>query len=32
VTLSASLRKKPLTNADEPEIVFVPFRGEGSGN
>lgn len=26
VALSDSLRKLPLTNADEPEIVFVPFR------
>ena len=27
VALSDSLRKLPLTNADEPEIVFVPYRG-----
>jgi hypothetical protein len=26
VALADSLRKLPLTNADEPEIVFVPFR------
>jgi hypothetical protein len=26
VALATSLRKTPLTNADEPEIVFVPYR------
>ena len=26
VALADSLRKLPLTNADEPEIVFVPYR------
>jgi hypothetical protein len=26
VSLADSLRKLPLTNADEPEIVFVPYR------
>jgi hypothetical protein len=31
VALGVSLRKTPLTNADEPEIVFVPYRtGERS--
>lgn len=29
VALSDSLRRTPLTNADEPEIVFAPYR---SGN
>jgi len=29
VGLGVSLRKTPLTNADEPEIVFVPYRAEG---
>jgi hypothetical protein len=29
VALAATLRKTPLTNADEPEIVFVPYRAEG---
>ncbi len=28
VALSDSLRKLPLTNADEPEIIFVPFRAD----
>jgi hypothetical protein len=28
VALSPSLRTTPLTNADEPEIAFVPFRGD----
>src|SRR5262249_22201993 len=28
VALSVSLRKTPLTNGDEPEIVFVPYRAE----
>ncbi len=28
VRLSAELRTPDLTNADEPEIVFAPFRGE----
>lgn len=27
--LGDSLRRTPLGNADEPEIVFVPYRGEG---
>jgi hypothetical protein len=27
VALADSLRTLPLTNADEPEIVFVPYRG-----
>ena len=26
VALGVSLRKTPLTNADEPEIVFAPYR------
>ena len=26
VALADSLRKLPLTNADEPEIVFTPYR------
>jgi hypothetical protein len=26
VTLGESIRRTPLTNADEPEIVFVPYR------
>jgi hypothetical protein len=26
VTLGESMRRTPLTNADEPEIVFVPYR------
>lgn len=26
--LASDLRRTPLTNADEPEIVFAPFRGE----
>jgi hypothetical protein len=26
VTLAEKLRTRPLTNADEPEIVFVPYR------
>ena len=29
--LADSLRKLPLTNADEPEIIFVPHRAEESG-
>ena len=29
VDLAARLRQTPLANADEPEIVFVPYRGEG---
>lgn len=28
VALAATLRKMPLTNADEPEIVFTPYRAE----
>ncbi|MGI8476168.1 MAG: hypothetical protein ACR2OO_07360 [Thermomicrobiales bacterium] len=28
MALSAALRAVPLTNADEPEIVFTPVRGE----
>jgi hypothetical protein len=28
VSLADSLRKLPLTNADEPEIVFVPYRAD----
>jgi len=28
VALAESLRRTPLTNADEPEIVFVPYRAE----
>jgi hypothetical protein len=28
ITLAAKLRETPLTNADEPEIVFTPYRGE----
>ena len=28
VALAMSLRKAPLTNADEPEIVFVPYQAE----
>ena len=27
-SLAEELRRTPLTNGDEPEIVFVPFRGE----
>lgn len=26
--LGETLRRAPLGNADEPEIVFVPYRGE----
>lgn len=26
--LAATLRKTSLSNADEPEIVFAPYRGE----
>jgi hypothetical protein len=26
--LAAAMRELPLTNADEPEIVFAPYRGE----
>ena len=26
--LTAALRAMPLGNTDEPEIVFVPYRGE----
>ena len=26
--LAGRLRRTPLTNADEPEIVFVPYRGD----
>ena len=29
VALGVSLRKTPLTNADEPEIVFVPYTDGG---
>lgn len=29
VALAVSLRRTPLTNADEPEIVFAPYRAEG---
>jgi hypothetical protein len=29
VALAATLRRTALTNADEPEIVFVPFRTGG---
>jgi hypothetical protein len=28
LTISATLHKTPLTNADAPEIVFTPFRTE----
>jgi hypothetical protein len=28
VALATSLRKTPLTNADDPEIVFTPYRAE----
>lgn len=28
VGIAAALRQTPLTNADEPEIVFAPYRGE----
>ena len=28
VTLGEAIRRTPLTNADEPEIVFVPYRLE----
>jgi hypothetical protein len=28
VRLSQELRTKPVTNSDEPEIVFAPYRGE----
>jgi hypothetical protein len=28
LTLSAAMRDTKLSNADEPEIVFAPFRGE----
>ena len=27
--MAAKLRATPLTNADEPDFVFVPFRAEG---
>ncbi|MCO5177802.1 MAG: hypothetical protein M9890_12670 [Thermomicrobiales bacterium] len=27
--MAAKLRETPLTNADEPDFVFVPFRAEG---
>jgi len=27
--LARKLRETPLTNADEPDFVFVPFRAEG---
>ena len=26
---AAALRRVPLANGDEPEIVFVPFRADG---
>jgi hypothetical protein len=26
--LGDAMRRLPLTNADEPEIVFAPYRGE----
>jgi hypothetical protein len=29
LTISATLHKTKLTNADAPEIVFAPYRGEG---
>ncbi len=29
VELARRLRAVPLANADEPELVFVPFRGDG---
>jgi len=29
LALAQALRTVPLTNADEPEYVFVPFRKEG---
>ena len=32
VTLAARLRRRPLSNADEPEIVFRPYRGTDHGN
>lgn len=28
LTISAKLRQTPLTSADEPEIVFAPYRGD----
>lgn len=28
MTLADTLRTVPLTNADEPEIVFVPYRAD----
>jgi hypothetical protein len=28
LSLSAAMRATPLTNADEPEIVFAPYRSE----
>ena len=31
VELAERLRRTPLGNADEPEIVFVPYRGEERG-
>lgn len=29
IALGMALRGYPLTNADEPEIALVPYRGEG---
>jgi hypothetical protein len=29
IEFGEKLRAVPLTNADEPEIVFAPYRGEG---
>lgn len=28
LTIAEKMRATPLTNADEPEIVFAPYRGE----
>lgn len=28
IALSVAMRATPLTNADEPEIVFSPYRGK----
>ncbi len=28
LALSTAMRATPLTNADEPEIVFAPYRGK----